>query len=350
MVGCTQLLEDAKEAYSAGMVELVPELMVPCLESGDLTGETKQEAYKLVINAYLFDYLPEEADTMMNDFLNEFPDYRAAPEDPAEFSLLLDSHLRSMGIDPDSVLVTEEVAEGVDELQPVDRLVIFRRPFEYGNSLGFQLGGNGSFCQMVERYSIGDPTQDEGSFGLAPGVQLGATMNLMLSPGIETSFGLNLSMTRFSYQATPLSFTNYIYKETQNHLQIPASVVFRLNPDADRTSIYIRAGILADYLLSAKATGTRSYTTSLKDVVVENTKITDSRARLNLYGLLGAGVRIPLESAFLFFEAKITPGIFLINREENRYENQDLIWLIYHVDSDFRMHQAGIFAGMAWNL
>jgi len=103
-------------------------------------------------------------------------------------------------------------------------------------------------------------------------------------------------------------------------------------------------------LLSAKATGTRSYTTSLKDVVVENTKITDSRARLNLYGLLGAGVRIPLESAFLFFEAKITPGIFLINREENRYENQDLIWLIYHVDSDFRMHQAGIFAGMAWNL
>ena len=101
VVGCTQLLEDAKEAYSAGMVELVPELLLHCLESGGLTGIPKQKGYKLVINAYLFDYLPEEADSLMDDFVDDFPDYRSGDTDPAEFALLLETHLRARGIDPD---------------------------------------------------------------------------------------------------------------------------------------------------------------------------------------------------------------------------------------------------------
>ena len=83
MVGCPQLLEDAKEAYAAGMVELVPELLLPCLESG-LSGVLLQEAYKLMINAYLFDYLPEQADSLMSDYLDEFPEYQSVPADPAE--------------------------------------------------------------------------------------------------------------------------------------------------------------------------------------------------------------------------------------------------------------------------
>ena len=42
-VGCNQLLEDAREAYSAGMVELVPELLLPCLESGGLAGTPRKD-------------------------------------------------------------------------------------------------------------------------------------------------------------------------------------------------------------------------------------------------------------------------------------------------------------------
>ena len=91
MVKCNQLLEDAREAYAAGMVELVPELLLPCMESG-LTGTPKIEAYKLVINAYLFDYLPDEADKLMSDFLDENPNYEGQASDPAEFKLLLNAH------------------------------------------------------------------------------------------------------------------------------------------------------------------------------------------------------------------------------------------------------------------
>ncbi len=50
------------------------------------------EAYKLVINAYLFDYLPDEADKLMSDFLDENPNYESLASDPAEFKLLLNVH------------------------------------------------------------------------------------------------------------------------------------------------------------------------------------------------------------------------------------------------------------------
>lgn len=356
IVGCSQLFEDAKEAYSAGMVELVPELLNPCLKQGGLTGTLKQDAYKLVINAYLFDYLPDEADSTMKDFLNEFSDYRAEDDDPAEFAQLLDSHLRAKGIDPNAVEVIEEevpeepVQEPVQEpTRPIDTRPKDRTPFVFGNSMGFLAGLNGTFPQMVERYSIGDPSLDEGSFGFAPGYQFGVSMNLILNGTIEASFGLQYNRTRFSFTTSPFTFSTYEYQEYQSHLQLPASMIFKLNPES-RTCVYLRVGVVADYLLSASGAATRSYSESLKDVVVEKTQIKDSRAMMNLHGLAGLGIRFPLENAFVFLETRFTSGLFLVNRQENRYENQDLTWLIYHVDSDFRSHQVSFSTGIAWNL
>ena len=352
MVSCNQLLDDAREAYSAGMVELVPELLVPCLESGGFVGTFKQDAYKLVINAYLFDYLPEEADSLMSSFVDDFPDYRPVDADPAEFALLLKTHLRARGIDPDAPLVTAD--DGVDTVdqatKPVERPIVYKPPFVYSNSMGFQVGVNATFPQIRERYSIGDPAQDEGSFGVLAGFQLGATVNLMLSKSIETSFGLSYNRTNYSFTASPLTFSTYTYEENQNHLQLPASVMFRLNPQGERTSVYLRLGIMADFIMGALGSGTLSYTESLRDVVLEKTNITESRARLNLHGLAGFGIRFPLENAFIFLETRFTTGLFLVNREENRYENDDVTWLIYHVDSDFNIHQLSFTVGMAWNL
>jgi len=329
-VGCTHLFEDAKEAYAAGMVELVPELLLPCLESGAMSGTAKQDAYKLVINAYLFDYLPEEADSLMNDFVNDFPEYRSGDTDPAEFVLLLETHQKAKSIDPIQHTITDDVVTvdtGGETARPPDTRTQYRSSFDYGNSLGFILGVNGTFPQMVERYSIGDPTLDEGSFGLAPGFQVGAAMNLLLGEGgLEISFGLLYNRTRFTYAASPLAMSAYEYDEYQDHLQIPVSMIFKLNPASKGATVYLRVGVVADYLLAASGAGTMSYTESLGDVVVEKTSITDSRVGLNMHGMAGRGVRFPLENAFIFLETRFTSGIFLVNREENRYENQDLTW------------------------
>lgn len=351
-VGCSQLYQDAREAYDAGMVELVPELLLPCLEEGGLTGRAKQEAYKLVINAYLFDFLPDEAGAMMDRFVEEFPEYRAQDSDQAEFVLLLDAKLREQGIDPDQEQAIEEQEEPEVTRRPTQptRQVPVRPPFEYGNSIGFQLGFIGSFPQMVERYSIGDPSLDDGSFGFLPGFQAGAVMNLSLGEVVEADFGLHFSRTSFSYSATPLSFASYTYEEHQNQLQLPVSFLFRLNPRASRVSVYLRAGIAGSYLISASGSGVRSYEEYLRDVEVDPVDIKNARNSLNLSGLAGLGVRIPLENSFIFIESRFNAGIFLVNKGENRYDSQDLIWTLYHVDSDFRMQQVSLLAGMAWNL
>jgi hypothetical protein len=138
--------------------------------------------------------------------------------------------------------------------------------------------------------------------------------------------------------------------ENENRLQIPASFAFRLNPSARRVSIYLRAGVMGDYLISASGSGTRSYSENLKDVEVDKINIKSSRAPLNLHGLAGIGVRIPLENSFIFIESRYTAGLFLINKGENRYDNSDVTWILYHVDSDFRLQQVSILAGVAWNL
>jgi hypothetical protein len=171
---------------------------------------------------------------------------------------------------------------------------------------------------------------------------------------VESSFEIVYNRTRFNYKATPFSFALYEYNEYQNRIGLPLSMLFILNPD-NRTSIYLRTGIVTDYLISASASGTRnlteSVTASQQEVVVDKTSITDSRARLNLYGMAGAGVRIPMRNSSAFFEARFKSGLLMINRKENRFDmDPDITWLIYHQDSDFRLHQLSLAAGIAWNL
>lgn len=365
MVGCTQLLEDAREAYSAGMVELVPDLLLPCLETG-LTGVPKQEAYKLVINAYLFDYLPDEADSVMSDFLVDFPDYQSTPDDDVEFAQLLRT-LKQRRADERAAAIAAEADRARQREQ--ERLAIEQRRLEEkarqrqsrpsrrssSSSIGAFLGSSVSFPQIVEPYSTGNPLEDGGSYGMAiPGLGVGMVFNLPVSRIMEVSFELMYNRTRFNYKAAPLSFAEYEYDEFQNRMGLPLSMLFVLNPDS-RTSLYMRAGIIGDYLLSASASGSRSITgtgsSSQGEVVTEKVSITNSRARFNLFGMAGMGVRIPMNKATAFIETRFTSGIFMMNMEENRYDtNQDLIWMINHVDSDFRLHQLNLCAGIAWYL
>ena len=152
--------------------------------------------------------------------------------------------------------------------------------------------------------------------------------------------------------AAPFSFSSYEYHENQNRLQLPLSLALFLNPNG-QTRVYLRGGVVTDYLMSASAYGTRSYSdpgTFQRDVELERTKVTSARSRINLYGLLGLGVSIPLKKSFVFVETRYVAGIFLANNEENRYDSQDMLWLLYHVDSNFRINQLNLNVGISWNL
>jgi hypothetical protein len=351
LVDCTYLLEDASEAYDAGMVELVPELLLECIQSNGLSGEARKEAYRLVINSYLFDYLPAEADSLMDDFVREFPEYRAENSDPQEFVFLLDAHLIALGINPD--LIPEDTTAVVGDRGRTgyfSRRNITKGAGEFGNTVGFNVGATLSLPNTLEGYSVGDPTKDDSHFGPLPGFLVGAEGNLILNRKLEASFGLHYYLTRFSYSAIPLSSISYRYVEAQHQVLMPLSVVYKFNPENMKVCYYLRGGIAPSYLFHASGKGTRTYEDSQDDLTVEQTDVTESRVKFNLDGLLGGGARIPLNKAFIFAEIRLTSRILQANLEEDRYQNSDLTWLLYHVDSDFRVNQLSICGGICWDL
>jgi hypothetical protein len=355
-VGCTQLLEDAREAYQAGMVELVPELLNPCLKSG-LSGEALQEAYRLVINAYLFDYLPDRADALMEEFLEKFPDYQPGSGETSEFVLLLETKRQELA--RRQVELERQRQQELREREKAARQERVRQeevPVEsepFG-SIGFSLGGNVVFPQIIEKYSTGDPELDPGDFSFsAPGFHLGGIMGLRMGRSTEAAFGINYTRLRLHYVGEPFSFTSYTCNEYENWLGIPVSLAVKFNPDS-RVKVYIRFGLTGEYLLSAAAAATRTYTetgtTYFRDVVLEKVTITDSRKRMNMLGSGGLGIRFPFPGGMVFLESDFHYGIFPTNDPEYRYDNQDMTWLIYHVDSDFRVNYLTLSAGIVWNL
>lgn len=360
VVGCNQMLDDAREAYNAGMVELVPELLLPCIESG-LSGPNKAEAYKLVINAYLVDYLPDEAATMMATFLEENPNYQAQSADPEEFKQLLEvkkqerevaaaaaiAAARARQIEEQEALRKAEEENKQDRRAQSTAILNTDKP-----RIGFVLGATGTKGVLTEPYSIAVPLQDEGAFSLSPGFLLGAKVDLPLSELVEIGLGLYYNRVNLAYSAVPFDFTSYKYHECQNRIQLPVSMAVYVNPSA-QIRAYFRLGVVTDYLISASAYGSRTYNgtgTYLPDVELERMSITDTRSRMNMHGLLGAGVMIPLQRSFLFVELTYTAGLFQANVEENRYDSQDIVWLLYHVDSNFRISQLGLNFGLSWNL
>lgn len=359
-VGCTQLLEDAKEAYAAGMVELVPELLVPCIEAG-LTGAPRVEAYKLVITAYLFDYLPDEADSLMSDFLDENPDYRVQTSDQAEFVQLLEVH-KQQREEAAAALAAAELErqraefEARKKAEEEARLLKQARRSKSGNTdsprMGLVVGFNSTKPQVLEPFSTGNPLEDNGSYSMGPGLLLGGQADFPLAAALDFSVELLFNRFNMNYSSAPYSFTSVEYKESHNRLQLPLSLAVYLNPYG-QTRVYLRGGVVSDYLISASGYGSRSYTdpgTFQRDVELEKATITSSRSRLNLYGMLGLGVSIPLSKSFVFVETRYMAGLFQANLEENRYDSQDLIWLLYHVDSNFRINQLNLNIGISWNL
>jgi len=350
-VDCKYVIEDAREAYEAGMVELVPDLLNDCIKNKGLTGELLKEAYKLVINSYLFDFKLEEADTLMYDFVHEFPDYMAENSDPQEFVSLLDSHMQAMSLE--QVEIPEDTVDyaAIRKAERKQNRINNRKALnEFGNTVGFVAGPNLSVGHTIEGYTVGEPTGDESHFGMLPGIMMGGEVNLILNGKLEGSAGLLYNLSRYSYKATPLSFTSYRYTEAEHQLLVPLSILFKLNPEKRSYYFYLKGGIVPGYLLRASGSGTRSYDAPLEDVVVDRTRITESRNRFNLDILVGGGIRIPFKKAFFYLETYITSDILRANRGEVHYQNNDLTWLLYHADSDFRLNQFSISGGLCWDL
>ena len=81
---CAEKLKNAQTLFEKGQVEQVPSMLSQCLKSG-FTRKESLLAYKLIIQAYLFEDKQETADSAMMAFLKTNPEYQISPTDHSSF-------------------------------------------------------------------------------------------------------------------------------------------------------------------------------------------------------------------------------------------------------------------------
>ncbi len=291
---CALNLKRAQELFSIGQIEEIPALIESCLQSG-FTSEEKILAYKILINAYVFDDNPEKAGVVMLGFLKKYPEYDVISTDPSEF---------------------------VNLMQQFDNRPRF--------SVGLTLGGTYSVIRVIDPVNTSPVSGNYGSYNSS---SMGYHASLMfiknLNSKIELSIETDLKNTVFDQTLAPNNFTSNSYYESQMIVSLPVSATYTFGKG--KYTPYARLGFNTGLLISS---GARMIT----DPGTESPSLSnlDSRESLSFYGVLGGGVKFKISKAYLFLDLRY--NLALANQVENSGRNRtntDELWLYQSRDDNF---------------
>jgi len=87
---CAFTLIEAQDLFAQGDLEEIPTKLADCINDG-FTKEERLQAYKLIIQSFLFQDKIKESDSVMLQFLKKNHEYEIVPTDPMEFQYLYNS-------------------------------------------------------------------------------------------------------------------------------------------------------------------------------------------------------------------------------------------------------------------
>ncbi|MCB8994590.1 MAG: hypothetical protein H6538_03170 [Bacteroidales bacterium] len=291
---CALNLKKAQDLFSTGQVEEIPALIEPCLQSG-FTKEEKILAFKVLINAYIFDDNLEKAESFMFSFLKKYPEYVVISTDPSEF---------------------------VNLMQQFDNRIRF--------SIGIIAGGTYSVVRSFEPVNTSRLADNYGFYNTS-GISYhgGLTIIKNLSDKIEISVDADYKNTVFDHYINPDAYTANDYYESQQMVNLPVTVSYTFG---ERKYLpYARLGFNTSLLLVSGADlitvpGTQS--PRISNI--------DSRQKIGYYGVLGGGVKWKISKGYLFFDLRY--NLALNNQVNNTGRSQtqaDQLWLYQYRDDNF---------------
>jgi hypothetical protein len=309
---CAFTLREAQNLYSQGQIENIPAMLQSCIADG-FTKTERSEAYKLIILSYLYDDDQEQANQEMLLFLKKYPEYEISPTDPVEFTYLLNSYDTHRRL-----------------------------------SLGAFFGGNLSYGTIHEPFSVMnlntalDPLLRLSGLGISGG----ARFNIFLANNLELSTEAVFSTNTFSFDPGEMyNMNKLVHSETQSRINVPLTLSYEVNLGNWRP--YGRAGVMGGYLLSATVDITREYTVIDDaipgDVTVLNADFKSMRKDINLWAVLGGGVKYKIPKGFIVLDLRYNIGLMLQNNPSmNRYTSSDQVqdgnFQGYYTDPDFSMN------------
>lgn len=299
---CVFTLQRAQRQYQAGQLDTIPGMLKPCIESG-FTRAERETAYKLVIQSYLYNDEPDLAEQMMIEFLKKYPEYELTPADPAEFVYLYKSYKTVPAF-----------------------------------SIGALVGGVLTFPYSVEPFGVYSLNNTSAHYtSSSPGFHVGLSISRYLVQGVDLNLGLMYHNYKYKLEVTSFDFAKTSYTENMTAFAFPLSLTYDFGHH--KIKPYLRAGIMTTYYLNSSKDSHRDYTDNSNEPVTGEaiqTKDYNSRTKVNVYGIAGAGLKYKISNAgFFLLDMRYVPGFtHIINMENNLGPHSEDIWRYYVTDSD----------------
>lgn len=313
---CAEKLKNAQALFARGQVEQVPSILRECMKSG-FTREEYLDAYKLLIQSYLFEDKLEKADSSMLEFLKKNPEYELSPTDHSSFVHLFNGFI----------------------VKPIVQV-------------SFHLGTNIPFLTFVtDNYVSGEPGASKHTSEL---------INLFIS--LEAKFKLNQYMDiNFEPGYSMLSFTNVddcndllndevkkigetTYTESQKRIELPLSLTYNLKRFGKFTP-YARFGVGPALTLNSTATAVYK---PISDTPYSGPEISrkTSRISLDFFTQTGAGIKYKTRGGYLFTELRSNFGfIYQAIGKGSTPEEQELSLNYHYTDDDFHLNALNFTVG-----
>jgi hypothetical protein len=300
---CSEQLRVAQRRYDEGLLDDIPKLISSCLENG-FSKEEKMNAYKLLIQTYLYSDATAMADETMVAFLRDFPEYKIANNDPKEFILLHKSYR------------TEPIM-----------------------NIEFSAGGSLSLPQVNEFYGVESLNQETAAYDPLIGVNIGVNYNDKLYKEFDICLGLSLNYLRYGY-----SNATFVYTETWatfSDIRIGIPISSRYNFKFLGIKNYAFAGVEPTYLISTSVDFTRTLPGG-SDPYTGTLNFMDMRNKIDVYPFFGIGSFFRIGT--LNFRADARVKFATINHTNNtlRYSKPEIIDKYYYIDDNILVHQVSL--------
>jgi outer membrane protein W len=287
-----------------------------CLKDGFNKEQTIQ-AYRLLIQVYLFDYNQDKAEKAMLSLLSEFPEYEIQSNDPVEFVNLY------------------------KQFQTRPRF-----------SISINSGVNISDVSVTEQYSTGNlnnlkPTYK--SDGLKAGVRLSfekyIASKIWITLGVGYTFAGYEAEEKMNFNREVLAFS-----EKMQFLQFPLYLNYSFG-NSKKFTPYIFAGGKFSYLLKAEGEINRrsldlsSVSTDLSGIAQD---VTNARMRDNYSVLGGVGFRYKISSGYLRVNLFYTRGMSDYIKKGARFSNNENLFYYNFIDDKIRLNFYNLSVGYSY--
>jgi hypothetical protein len=300
---CSEQLRVAQRRFDEGLLDDIPKLLSGCLESG-FSKEEKMNAYKLLIQTYLYSDATAMADQTMVAFLRDFPEYKIANNDPKEFVLLHKSY----------------------RTEPIMNIELVG-------------GGNLSLPKVKEFFGVENLSNETANYEALFGFNVGANYVDKLYREFDFSAGVLFRFQKYGYTNNVYSHTELWATFTELQIGVPISARYNFKVYGVRGHAFL--GVESCYRLSTSVDFSRIISGGA-DPISGTVSLNEMRKKFDINPILGVGGFFNIGSAKFKANAKLRFATISATTNELRYSRPDLVEKFYYIDDNIFVHELSL--------